>query len=279
MTFQGRLSTVLDGAIRMLSPTWGFERLQAREAMRAYEAASVGRRGGDWGAPQSSANAEIGPALDRVRARSRQLCRDNPWAISARHTLPANIVGAGMTPRLPSGAGTKAERQAVMDDWRWFSDQCDPEGLTDAYGLQHLSVGTVVEAGECITLMVPRPADWGLKVPLQIITLEPDYLDTARTEILTGGAFILQGVEYDAFMRRRAYYLFDEHPGDLAMSVRGSSYRSRRVPAELVAPMFDRLRPGQVRGMPWLTPVAMRLRDLDEIEDARRMREFQSTPP
>ena len=36
--------------------------------------------------------------------------------------------------------------------------------------------------------------------------------------------------------------------------------------------LFDRLRPGQVRGVPWFAPVILKLRDLDEYDDAELVR-------
>jgi lambda family phage portal protein len=40
----------------------------------------------------------------------------------------------------------------------------------------------------------------------------------------------------------------------------------------LVLHLFDRLRPGQVRGVPWFAPVILKLRDLDEYDDAELVR-------
>jgi capsid protein len=54
----------------------------------------------------------------------------------------------------------------------------------------------------------------GLPVPPQLQGLEADHLDSTRTEELKDGGFILQGVEFDALGRRRAYWLYPTHPGD-----------------------------------------------------------------
>ena len=78
---------------------------------------------------------------------------------------------------------------------------------------------------------------------------------------------MLQGIEFDALGRRRAYWLYPTHPGD----GRGAMV-SHRVPADRVLHLFDRLRPGQVRGVPWFAPVMLKLRDLDAYDEAELVR-------
>jgi hypothetical protein len=108
----------------------------------------------------------------------------------------------------------------------------------------------------------------GLPVPFQLQVLEPDHLDNGKTEDMADGGYILQGIEFDALGRRRAYWLFPVHPGE----TRGRSLASRPVPARQVLHLFERLRPGQVRGVPWFAPVILKLRDLDDYDDAELMR-------
>ena len=47
---------------------------------------------------------------------------------------------------------------------------------------------------------------------------------------------------------------------------------SQPVPADQIMHVYRVLRPGQVRGVPWLSPVMMALRDLDDYCDAERVR-------
>ena len=47
---------------------------------------------------------------------------------------------------------------------------------------------------------------------------------------------------------------------------------SHRVPADRVLHLFERLRPGQVRGVPWFAPVMLKLRDLDAYDEAELVR-------
>ena len=74
----------LDKAIGALVPGAGLRRARQRQALavltRAYEGARQSRRTEGWIAGGTGANAEIGTALHRLRDRSRDLVRNNPYA-------------------------------------------------------------------------------------------------------------------------------------------------------------------------------------------------------
>ena len=101
--------------------------------------------------------------------------------------------------------------------------------------------------------------------------LEADFLDQARTMGLVNG-HVMEGVQFDEMGRRVAYWLFSYHPGGvLILNPRGGIV-SQPVPADQIMHVYRVLRPGQVRGVPWLAPVMMALRDLDDYCDAERVR-------
>ena len=160
-------------------------------------------------------------------------------------------------------------RSAKQADRLWldFAATADADGLTDFAGLQALIVRGLVESGEVLVRLRERRTEDGLPVPLQLQVLEADHLDSWKTGELADGGFILQGIEFDALGRRRAYWLYPTHPGD----GRGGLV-SHRVPADRVLHLFERLRPGQVRGVPWFAPVMLKLRDLDAYDEAELVR-------
>lgn len=264
---------MLERFISALSPKWAAERAYFRAVLdqaRAYDAGKVGRRTQGWLTPATAANAEIGPMAARIRARTRDLVRNNPYAASAVHKLAAKTIGTGIVPRLAAGAEDRERKQLFADRWEEFSDNCDPERRLDFYGLQFLAARTVFESGEALVRFLPRPSSYGLKVPLQIQVLEPDYIDSSKTQSIDGGV-IIQGVQYDLDGRRAGYWLFDEHPGETVFSFLRQSMQSRFVPADQVLHVFDPLRPGQARGVSIFTPSVMRLRDVDDADDAKLM--------
>ena len=260
----------LDHTIGALAPAVALRRLRQRQALqlmqRAYEGAKAGRRTDGWVTAGTGANTEIAPASARLRDRSRDLVRNNPYAAKAVNALVSNLVGTGIVPRARSNRTAAAK--AADQLWLQFAASCDAEGLTDFGGLQALIVRSLVESGEVLVRFRERRVEDRLAVPLQLQLLEPDHLDSSKAEELSNGGYILQGIEFDALGRRRAYWLFPSHPGES----RGRSLVSRPVPARQVLHLFERLRPGQVRGVSWFAPVILKLRDLDDYDDAELMR-------
>lgn len=265
----------LDRAIGWLWPEAGLRRLRARKAAEtvrlAYEGARTSRRTEGWITTGNSANAEIAQALTKLRERSRDLIRNNPYAARAVAEVVGSAIGTGIIARART---PDAELNRLIDRvWADWTDECDADGQLDFYGIQALVARTVFESGECLVRFRQRPASDGLKVPLQLQVIEPDYLDHTKTQRTETG-YIIQGVEFDLVGRRIYYWLFGQHPGEVVQTgVRGgASLASARVPAEDVLHIYRKERPGQVRGVPWLAPVIVTLRDLDEYEEAELVR-------
>lgn len=253
----------IDNVISYVSPAAGVKRAQARMAMevvRGYDAAKVGRRTAGWNAGSGSANAEIAPALSRVRNRCREVVRNNEYAARALDSLVSNTVGDGIT--------VKAHDQELFDNW---SEECDADGQLDFPGLIELAVRTRRESGEAIIRLRSRQPEDGLTVPLQIQVLEPDHLDSSKNGPLKNGNYAIAGVEFNLIGQRVAYWLFPIHPGEVA-SYRLNSLESKRVPASEVIHYYRKRRPSQVRGMPELAVSLMRLRDLGDYEQAELVR-------
>lgn len=266
--------TWLDRAVSWVSPMWGLRRAQARIAastLLAYEGARVDRRASGWITSDSSANAEIGPALTRLRQRSRDLVRNNAYGARAVNELAGQAVGTGITAQAKPADGSKELSKQINDAWKIWVDECDADGQLDFYGLQRLVVRTVIESGECLIRQRPRYPDDGFHVPLQLQVLEPDYLDINKTMPTKTGS-IIQGVELDLLGRRVAYWLFDQHPGDVGIGYKTSlTMTSQRIPAQYILHVYQKDRQ-QIRGVPWFAPVVIHMRDLDEYREAERVR-------
>ncbi len=262
---------LFDHLVSAISPERGLRRLRARSAMevlrREYDGAKTGRRTDGWITAGSDANAEISRASSRLRNRARDLVRNNPFAAKAVITYAASMVGSGIRPR--PKADSKALDTRITGLWEDFSNQCDADSRTNFYGLQTLMVRSMVESGECLLQMINRPASSGLTVPLQLRVLEGDHLDSSRDRILPGGGLIQQGIEFDGFGSRVAYWLYPQHPGSANMT---GLLQSIRVPASDIIHLFDRMRPGQNRGVTWFAPALLRMRDLDDYDEAELIR-------
>ncbi|MBK3734956.1 phage portal protein [Azospirillum brasilense] len=263
---------ILDKAIGFFSPEAGAKRMRARVAMglmrRSYDGATTGRRADGWHTAGTSANAEIGPAMARLRARSRDLVRNNPYAARVVDIWAANVVGTGIMPQSRTG---KPELDKKVDALfqRW-SEQCDAEGQLDFSGLQTLILRTMVEGGEALVRHRNRRPEDSLPVPYQVQVLEGDFLDTSR-DVTQSGRRTVQGVEFDPLDRRTGYWLFNSHPGD-PYSLTAQGLSSAIVPASEVMHVYRKLRTGQVRGVPWFAPVLLKARDLDDFHEAAIVR-------
>lgn len=268
----------LDALISAMSPKMGLRRSQARLALalseRArlrYDGATGGRRASGWSTVSSgSANSEVRMAYEVLRDRSRDLVRNNRYGARAISQIKSHMIGAGIVPVWHSKSSRKKE--IFADLWAEFAEQdvlADFEEVQDVYGLQGLIAKTVTESGEC--LVVKRYVkDKRLKVPVQLQVLEPDYLDGAHDSRIVeqGKPFEVMGIEFDSQGKRSGYWLFPRHPGEM-----GRVVQSVRVSVENVIHGFRRDRPGQVRGIPWLAPCILDLKDLDDYEDAQLIRQ------
>lgn len=269
----------LDNFLVAVAPKFAAQRFyyraMANEAL-AYEAAGRGRHSENWRTKNGSANAENGMwglDLELIRERVRDLVRNNSYAARAMDVLPASIVDTGIVPRLDTK--DKTLKQQVRDDWNRFSDNCDPEGLSDFYGLQHLAIRTALESGEAYLQWLPRKSDAAF--PLQVRVLEPDYIDMRQNKKLPDGGCIVHGVEFDKSGKRVAYWMFDEHQGD-ALITGYVNVQSKRVDARYITPIFNRQRAGQVHGVPILAPAVMRLKDIQDYDTAEiRRKKIESS--
>lgn len=266
--------------IDVVAPQWGMKRARARAVSSAlgsaagarmhYEGASRSRRTDGWWAPAGDAAGAQRGALDRLRNVSRDMVRNDPWAARGINVLTHNIVGAGILPSF--AGGSKAGRKRVDAVLKAFlgSTQIDADGRHDLSGLQRLIIRALATDGEVLVRRIPQPTSAGLPIPLRLRVLEIDHLDASVDGALTNGNRAVQGVEFDAQGNRVAYHLFGEHPGAMRMHRTGGS---QRVPADYVAHVARVDRPGQVRGVPWLAPVMVRLQDLHDFEDAQLLRQ------
>lgn len=264
------MSNLIDRFIGVFSPETELRRMRFRMAadeMRKYDAAASGRRTKGWDAISSSANTENGPALTALRNRSRDLVRNNPYANKAMNVITNNTVGIGIRATISS---PKSDVQKSLEsEWLLWAEskECDYAGVLNLYGLESLVMRTVAESGECIIRKRLNKSGKS-KIAFQLQILEPEFLSMVHdTPSLSNGGYIMHGVEFDKDGKRVAYYIYERHPNE--------SFRvtDNRIKADEVIHIYDILRPGQVRGVPFGTSSALKLRDFADYEDAQLMRQ------
>lgn len=235
-----------------------------------YEAASSGRRLGSWQPGNIGPNSILFRDADLLRSRSRDLVRRNAWAFNAVDSLVSNLVGTGIKPR--STHKNAMFKEDVQNLWLDWTDEADADGMQSFYGMQALAVRAMVEGGEVLVRLRNRLPSDGLVVPLQIQLLEPEHLPYWLNQTLPNGNIIRSGIEFNKIGQRVAYHLYRQHPGELLANNAGSFGSPVPVPASEIVHLFRPLRPGQLRGEPWLTQAMVKLNDLDQYDDAELIR-------
>lgn len=262
-------------AIAFFSPSAALKRQAHRKHLslidarsRKYEGASKASRLSMWNPNDSSANEEVKGAAVELRQRARDLRRNNAYAHRAIQVITSNVVGSGIKPVFK--ASNKRVLKLLDDSWKTWAEKsvdCDYDGRQNIQGIQTLVMDAVVESGECFVVRRRQPS--AKSVPLKLMIFESDFLDTSHNEDLSSGAKIRQGIEFNSKGERVAYHFFKSHPGEtgnIKAAAKGSD--KVRTPADQVIHIFEKKRPGQIRGVTFLHPVMIRLQDLDIFQDA-----------
>ena len=242
-----------------------------RASSSPYEGATSGRRLGTWATTRDAVNAVWYQSADQLVSRSRDLARKDGWAAKAIDEWVANAIGNGIKPQSLHPDQTTKEK--IQKLWSVFANECDTSGATDIYGLEALAFRSMVEGGECFVRKHIRPMADGLEVPVQLQLIEAEQLpfslarptpDTPRNNVVRAS------IEFDPEGRRTAYYFYKEHPGERLFFP--NVLDLQRVPATEIMHLFRPLRPGQLRGIPWLANALVRLWELDQYDDAELLR-------
>jgi len=277
----------LDSAIALFSPSLALTREKSRqklEAIRNFDGAKSGNRTAGWDQTfglTGSANATNGIISDILRNRSRDLTRNNPWAGKALLVIETNTVGYGIVTNIKAKAKTRKDR--VNKAWLQWSEStsCDYDGRLAFPAIQALILRSVVESGEVFirkrAITLERMGELGLNVPFQLQILESDYLDSNKNGAseLSDGNYMLSGIEFNSQGDRVYYWLHPYHPGDsvLGLTQENNFGTSSRVPASEILHVYRQDRPGQIRGIPWASPVMITLRDLQQYSDAELLKQ------
>jgi lambda family phage portal protein len=271
---------LFERGLAKISPSMALNRAAARERLtvfekkRNYDGGRPNRSNAGWNVNRgSSANTEIMHDLTYLRERSRDLVRNNPWAKRAVQIITTNVTGTGVRPSIPKGKLAKVKQDRVMDAWRNWAEttECDFNGQFNFYGLMMQAWRASVESGDGILHIIRDPSS--PTIPVKLKLYEADYLDHTRDGQTVGndGNYIVSGVEFTKAGKRVAYWLYKNHPSDM-MLITGD-LMSVRVPASDIIHIYEVLRPGQVRGIPHGVAAFIRLKNLDDFEDAQLVRQ------
>jgi len=230
---------------------------------RNYDAAKTSDLFGSWGASNSSADALLWGSLPLLRARSRDLMRNNPYAKRFRRMAISNVIGPqGITLQNratdPNGKQDDKANNAIETAWWKWGMRCDVTGRFSFRQVCGMALGSVVADGEVLIRKVRGRGEFGLELQLVEIDHLPEHLNDASRNIR-------MGIERDNFGKATAYYLYEKHPTDLSSSL---SQKLVRVPAEEIIHLYLPDRISQTRGIPWMHAAMTGLKMLGGYEEA-----------
>lgn len=245
-----------------------------RAASRNYTAGSIDRLKGDWTTTNKTADAILRTQLRALRARSRDLCRNNDYARRFLKLLEQNVIGFGKGGIRYQARTLDASGQADLGDndrlEEGFADWgalgvCTLDGRLTWRDAQALIVRSIAQDGEILIRRVKgRQAGNRFGYALQLI--EADHLDETYRKDLGGGRHIEMGVEFNEYNRPVAYHVLTRHPGEDVYYHGRQKYK--RIPAEQILHPFQFDRITQARGVPWLFSAMTRLHMLGGYEEA-----------
>ena len=145
-----------------------------RKGKRAYQGALISRLTADWRASQLSPDAEIRNSIRKLRDRSRELIRNNPYAKQAKRTTQLNVVGTGMkfqslVKQIRGGKRDERINDAIEEKWEEWTQSynCDCAGRHSFHEFEWILAGALPESGEAIFRIV-RQQFGDSKVPLAL---------------------------------------------------------------------------------------------------------------
>ena len=276
--------TLSDRITEYFSPQTAVKRYKARAMIGAYEkggynGASRTRAAiGSYNPVSGDVNDDTIADLPMLRARTRDLVRNTPIAGGAVNTMVTYVVGTGLTLRA-SVDGTKlglasGEAGTWQDDinsrfiaWAESTD-CDAARGINFYGIQALAFRSMLESGDVFALL-SQSKRGGKTVPIvQLIEADRVCNPDGKRDTNT----LIAGVEIDGMGAPVAYHVCNQHPSTWKPGIKKTWTRIEAFGAQTgrrnVIHLFERRRPGQVRGVPILAPVIEPLKQLARYTEA-----------
>ena len=262
--------------------TLGLQRVPREQPRRrrSYAGAIVSRLTSDWMSTRSSADAEIRNSLSKLRDRSREMVRNNPYAKQAKRTTQVNVVGSGIklqsqVQQVRGRKPSEAINRLIEEKWHlWTRAQyCDVAGRHSFHMMEWLATGALPESGEALFRIIRRSFG-GSRVPLALEMIESDVLDEEyQGPTLAKLNEWRMGVEINEWGRPVRYAFLTRHPGDYwFQNAPQKGDKHVFLPAADVIHLFIPERPQQHRGVPWFHSVMADAHQLQGYEEAAVIR-------
>lgn len=246
-----------------------------QQIKRAYHAAAANRLTNDWITAPTSERTERRQWLRAIRARSRDLARNDDYVKQFIRMCRSNIIGRGI--KLQSQSKTKRGdkpdqllNKLIEDAFlQWGKkNTCTTSGRLSWVDAQRRFVTTLARDGEVLIRFIydqNNPFGFALQF------YDVGWLDETYSGNASNGNRIVMSVEIDDHERPVAYWL--KPPTDQASepNVLRQRFDRVRVPAEEILHEFlpdDSEDDTATRGVPWTHAAAVKIKILDGYEEA-----------
>lgn len=240
---------------------WPFRRFSVTQA---FEGAKDNRKTRHWEVSDADPNDEL--IFDRINLvlRSRDLYKNTDLGKGAIKRHVTNVIGTGLllqaTPDFEflgmSPEEGKELTRTIERLWRADIDRMDIAGFSDYYRMQRLAFLSFLKSGEVFGII--RTTDDGLKLQL----IESDHISSPINQT-TINKNLFDGVKVGKFGQPTGYWVYnqrlDKHQ---LVKVKGKSGQLN------IMHFFQQERPGQLRGIPWLSNVILKIRDYQDLNDS-----------
>lgn len=247
----------------------GFEISRAKKTRqkRSFSAASTNNLYSSWIPSNTTADIDIKRDLKSIRARSRELMRNDDYAKKFKRMIKTNVVGnngiklQNKAKDINGNLDKKANDTIETSFTKWGKKgNCDVTGKYSLIDIEKMVMGTLAEDGEVLIRKI-KGFDNEFGFALQL--LEADHLDEQFTDLNQN---ILMGIEYDQWNKPVAYHLHKNHPGNQSLTYMDTT--RERVPASEINHLFLPLRISATRGIPWMHTAMTRMKMINGYEEA-----------
>jgi len=222
----------------------------------------------DWVAACMNPDDEVRGTIKKLRARARELFRNNAYVAAYVNLLSGSVVGAhGMTlqakVRDNSGKLNPMINGKIEEAWLdWADNPVTADGTLAMVDYTDLALTTTSIEGESLTRFMHGDR---FNHGLALAPIDSDLLDEKLNRRRHRGENeIRMGVEVDALGTRISYHVFKEYGSVFS----GGGRDTEAVPAAEIIHMMRGRRVNQTRGTTWLGPTMIALRMLEGYEES-----------
>ena len=248
----------------------------------AFDGAESSHLFSAWDTFSKPINVEIESELRVLRARSRQLAKNNPYLRRFFQLCRSNIVGSNgfifrsdvmRTTGRKAGKPDDIAQKAIEAGWQRFMKPGVPCSLEKLSGIeqQNLIVDQLFRDGELILIQTQSDNEFGIAFRF----IDPELMDVNHKSSAPGGRNVRMGIETDKAGRVLAYHFHStDSTHDTYYVSGGRGYI--RIEKRFIIHRFITEYIDQLRGFPHSAAVMVRLRMLDGYENAHLVSARQS---